>query len=267
MSDALERAWDAWGVVSHEEVLALLREAPEDEPEAWCLAALVFVEAGEFDRAARAVARAEALGLAADDDDLLMARGELALATWDLDTARAAYEELRRTEGEWTSAESAAGACRRLALVADLRGDLAEGDRQLAHARRLVGEPPPPRLSTDEFEALVAEALDSLPAQFRAALEHVAVIVDPMPSADLARSDPAGTPPELLGLFVGRNLLERDAEAGPEPPPAVYLFQRNLERVCTDREELLEEIRVTLYHELGHALGFEEDEVHDMGLG
>ena len=55
-------------------------------------------------------------------------------------------------------------------------------------------------------------------------------------------------------------------ESSGELPPTVYLFQRNLERVCGDREQLVEEIRVTLFHELGHALGFDEEGVARMGL-
>ena len=50
-------------------------------------------------------------------------------------------------------------------------------------------------------------------------------------------------------------------------PNYIYLFQRNLERIARDREDLIEQITITLHHELGHYLGLDEDEVEDMGLG
>ena len=69
--------------------------------------------------------------------------------------------------------------------------------------------------------------------------------------------------PETLGLFEGVPLGEgSDAEL----PPRIFLFQRNLERYCT-HSELVVEIAVTLYHELGHLLGLDEEEVDALGLG
>ena len=75
------------------------------------------------------------------------------------------------------------------------------------------------------------------------------------------------TPADLLGLFVGTPLVDRSIENTGEMPPTVFLFQRNLERAARDEAELEREIRITLFHELGHALGFDEDGVEEMGLG
>jgi predicted Zn-dependent protease with MMP-like domain len=82
----------------------------------------------------------------------------------------------------------------------------------------------------------------------------------------LEPGDPASTPPELLGLFVGAPNTESSADLNAELPPRIFLFQRNLERAAKDRAALREEIRVTLYHEIGHLLGFDEDGVAEMGL-
>jgi len=61
---------------------------------------------------------------------------------------------------------------------------------------------------------------------------------------------------------------EAENEEAPsmELPPIIYLFQRNLERACEDESELTEQVRITLYHEIGHFLGFDEDGVDAMGL-
>jgi predicted Zn-dependent protease with MMP-like domain len=76
-----------------------------------------------------------------------------------------------------------------------------------------------------------------------------------------------GTPPDILGLFAGPTLAERGGAPSPDLPPTIFLFQRNLERASRSRAELRDEIRTTLYHELGHALGFDEEGVDELGLG
>ena len=79
--------------------------------------------------------------------------------------------------------------------------------------------------------------------------------------------DPGAVPPDLFGLFTGPDLHELAEDHSAQLPPTIYLFQRNLERACPDTGSLREQIRVTLYHELGHLLGLDEDEVDAMGLG
>jgi predicted Zn-dependent protease with MMP-like domain len=72
--------------------------------------------------------------------------------------------------------------------------------------------------------------------------------------------------PELLGLFVGVAIDGHSyLSTGGELPPRIYLFKRNLERTVTRSEDLTEQIRVTLYHELGHFLGMDEDDLDDAG--
>ena len=88
-----------------------------------------------------------------------------------------------------------------------------------------------------------------------------------MPSAKIVDAPNSGHPPDLLGVYIGLPLSEHEAGPGGEIPPSIFLFQRNLERIGSDRDHLREEIRITLYHELAHALGFEEDGVEEIGLG
>jgi predicted Zn-dependent protease with MMP-like domain len=80
------------------------------------------------------------------------------------------------------------------------------------------------------------------------------------------RADPSETPPDVLGLFVGSSELEISDGESARLPRRIFLFQRNLERFAHSRQELVEEIRVTLFHEIGHMLGFDEAGVEAMGL-
>ena len=127
--------------------------------------------------------------------------------------------------------------------------------------------PPPVTLSPDAFEAVVEEALAELPEPVRAWLSNVAVTVEDLPETEeLLGSDPPHSP-SILGIFRGSPLGQK---ASMDPwshfPSSIALFQRNLERMALDREELLAEIRVTLLHEVGHFLGLDEDELRSMGL-
>lgn len=120
------------------------------------------------------------------------------------------------------------------------------------------------RVSDAVFDAVLQQAMASLPEPFAAILERVPVIVDPWPSAELAaRGD---VDDDLCGLFVGPPLAEWNSSDAPPETAVIYLFQRPLERSCDSKAELREQIRITLLHELGHALGFDEEGLQRIGL-
>ena len=84
------------------------------------------------------------------------------------------------------------------------------------------------------------------------------------PTKAMVRDD--GVDPDLLGLFVGPNCAE-GVESGDPLPPEILLFLENLWDYADGDEEIFrEEVRVTYYHELGHYLGLEEDDLEDRGL-
>ena len=128
--------------------------------------------------------------------------------------------------------------------------------------------PPPVRMSRAEFDRELRKAVRQLPKQFRQALDRVPVVVQDVPDAQLAEgADRDEVAPDILGLFDGVPLPETSEFDGvPSRPNTIYLFQRNLERAAKDRADLIEQIRITLYHELGHYLGFEEEDMDDLGL-
>ena len=96
-----------------------------------------------------------------------------------------------------------------------------------------------------EFETLVQEALDSIPDAFQPYLENTVFIVE--------ESSPEG----LMGLYEGGTALG----AGDGFPERVTIFKRSHERAADTMTELVEEVRRTIVHELGHHFGMEEDEL------
>ena len=107
--------------------------------------------------------------------------------------------------------------------------------------------------------------LESLPAVIRDAVAVVPILVEPKPTPEIADRE-AHITPEVLGLFVGTPVGER-AHAPSGYPDVVLLFQRNLERAGRSRAEVEREIKITLLHEYGHYLGFDEEELEHLGLG
>ncbi|MGE5178969.1 MAG: metallopeptidase family protein [Bacteroidota bacterium] len=152
------------------------------------------------------------------------------------------------------------------ARIREAMGDARGADRLFSEAAELdPGQfPEPARMGEEDFRSILDEVLATLPDPIRAVVTEVPVIVEAKPSAAMAEQAPHITP-EILGLFVGTPI--GDKLRGPSGyGDVVLLFQRNLERAGTTREEVAKEIRITLLHEYGHYLGFDEDGLDDLGL-
>lgn len=223
------------------------------EFEAYMMMGMIDAATGALDRAREEIGE--------DDATVVESEGELALVRWELAEATAAYEAVREVD-------PAPAVLERLSLLADHRGEYGEADALLIEARK-QGDVPGAPLHLDEaaFDAVVEAALAEIPDEFTTHLQNVRIVREPVPFAALVDpSEPAATPPDILGLFVGPTIHDLAEGASAELPPSIYLFQRNLERMCTDSAKLQEEIRITLFHEIGHLLGLDEDEVAGMGL-
>jgi predicted Zn-dependent protease with MMP-like domain len=124
-----------------------------------------------------------------------------------------------------------------------------------------------PRTSLKAFEALVAEALDDLPAYVRARLENVAVLVEERAGPD--RLDRLGYAPthDLLGLYEGINRLDRGTGYHLVTPDRITLFWRPIieEVGLGDREAIRREVRKTVIHEVAHHFGMDDDELERLG--
>jgi predicted Zn-dependent protease with MMP-like domain len=122
-------------------------------------------------------------------------------------------------------------------------------------------------VSKSVFAGIVEIALRDLPEQFAAALEEVRVEVRDWPTAGMLRRARLGPHDLLLGLYVGRPLTERSVEESGRMPDIIYVFQLPIEQISDTREQLIENIRSTVLHELGHHYGLDEDALDDLGYG
>jgi len=259
--DRIDEAWDALDDGDLDSAvataLALVNEDDSDA-EALYLAGSALLEAERFEEAEPHLRRAAEID--PDDLDAQAALAQLLYESCRFDEAREEVEAVLKEDPKDAYMHHLS------ARLAERRGEWAASEEEDRVAQRLAPDdyPLPIRFERGEFDDAVEAAIGELPPLFREKMANLAVIVEDLPSDDHLRllEDPT---PGLLGLFVGTPLPEKSLGDLPRPPDAVYLFKRNLERICESRGELIEEIRITLLHEVGHFMGLEEDQIADAG--
>jgi len=122
----------------------------------------------------------------------------------------------------------------------------------------------PMEMEEAEFRAAMGEALDNLPRSIRGAIADVPILVEDFPPLDLVHGE--NVSPQILGVFLGVPRTEAVLTAQMPDLDRIFLFKRNLEKVCRDREDLIEQIQVTVRHEVGHYLGLDEEDLERLGL-
>lgn len=122
-------------------------------------------------------------------------------------------------------------------------------------------------LSEAEFEAAASDALDLIPGELVDAMDNVVVLVEDEPEAELLGPDDVGEDglATLLGLYDGIPLTERDDTWSLTLPDRILIFRGPLSRWCRNREELVEEIAVTVIHEIAHHFGIDDDRLAELG--
>ena len=115
-----------------------------------------------------------------------------------------------------------------------------------------------------EFEKLVDEAIRELPSEFREKLENVVVIVEDRPSQELLERTEIPPDDTLLGIYEGTPLTERGFDA-PLHPDRIWIFQEPIEDECDTDEEIREEIKTTIVHEVAHFFGLDDEYLEDLG--
>ncbi|KPK21958.1 MAG: hypothetical protein AMJ76_01325 [Dehalococcoidia bacterium SM23_28_1] len=118
-----------------------------------------------------------------------------------------------------------------------------------------------------EFEKLVLEALAKVPAEFQEHLQNLDVVVKWRPSPAERREAGSGHDDELFGLYLGVPLSERGAYYNMALPDKIVIYQEAHERLCSGRDEMVEEVRKTVLHELGHYVGLDEERLEELDLG
>ena len=122
-------------------------------------------------------------------------------------------------------------------------------------------------LTEPELEAVVEDALASLPPRFAKAVKNVVIAIEDEPNADdlasLEEEDgEAHADDEILGIYRGVALTDRAFDDAPLLPDEIAIFRGPINRVVGSREEAIREVRETVIHELGHYFGLGDHEMH-----
>ncbi|WP_194949422.1 metallopeptidase family protein [Actinomyces trachealis] len=126
---------------------------------------------------------------------------------------------------------------------------------------------PPVHLTEAEFDAAVSDALALIPDELAQAMDNVVFVVQDEPEPDQLTEedyDEDGLP-TLLGLYEGTPLTERDESWNLVLPDRVLIFVGPLSRWCRTHEELIDEIAVTVIHEVAHHFGVDDARLHELG--
>lgn len=117
-------------------------------------------------------------------------------------------------------------------------------------------------IEPEEFERLVQQAVDGLPDQYRRLLKNVAVVVEAEPSREVLDELELESEDDLLGLYSG---TARDEESffspGGHLPARISIYRGPILRLCRTSEEVVQEVRDTVVHEIGHHFGLDDDEM------
>jgi predicted Zn-dependent protease with MMP-like domain len=111
------------------------------------------------------------------------------------------------------------------------------------------------RMSPQRFEELVSDALDQIPPTLAAAIDNVVVLVE----------DRHPDEPDLLGLYEGIALTERDSSYAGSLPDTITIYRGALLEVCESEDEVVDEVAVTVIHEIAHHFGIDDDRLHELG--
>ncbi|MBB6345494.1 metallopeptidase family protein [Nonomuraea muscovyensis] len=109
-------------------------------------------------------------------------------------------------------------------------------------------------VSRERFEELVAEALDTIPRELTRAMSNVVVtVVDDPPE------------PDLLGLYTGVPLTERGDWYSGVLPDRIEIYRHSICGVCDTEDDVVDEVRITVVHEVGHHFGIDDKRLHELG--
>lgn len=120
------------------------------------------------------------------------------------------------------------------------------------------------RLTESEFEQLVVDVLDSLPESLLNVIDNVDVVIEPRPTREQLKRMGI-THGSLFGLYEGIPLTERDSGYSIVAPDKITIFQRVIESACSTEEEVADQVRTTVIHEVAHHFGIGEEKLDELG--
>lgn len=116
--------------------------------------------------------------------------------------------------------------------------------------------------SPEEFSALVLQALETLPPPYAKLAQEVSVVVEEEPPPEVLEDLELDSADDLLGLYQGLSLTDDSFfQPGGQPPARIAIYRGPILRLCLTAEEVRQEIRDTVVHELGHHIGLDDDEM------
>lgn len=110
-------------------------------------------------------------------------------------------------------------------------------------------------MSAGRFEELVSDALDLIPPELARAIDNMVVLVEARNPDD----------PELLGLYEGVALTERDSTYAGALPDAITIYRESLLEICETEDDVVEEVAITVIHEIAHHFGIDDERLHELG--
>ena len=112
-------------------------------------------------------------------------------------------------------------------------------------------------MTRHRFDELVADALDTIPPEFTRAMDNVVVLVDDRNADD----------PSLLGLYEGVALTERTSDYGGVLPDRITIYRNPTLAICETVEDVVDEVNITVVHEIAHHFGIDDARLHELGYG
>ena len=113
-------------------------------------------------------------------------------------------------------------------------------------------------MSFEEFEELVNQAIAEVPEALVSMIDNCVVLIEPEPPSDA---------PGLLGLYIGIPLTERNSAYSMALPDRIYIYMSTTLQICASRAEVVEQVRITVAHEIAHHFGISDAKLHHLGYG
>lgn len=113
-------------------------------------------------------------------------------------------------------------------------------------------------MSFERFEELVNQAIDEVPEALVSMIDNCIVMIEREPPAEA---------PGLLGLYNGIPLTERNSSYSMALPDRIYIYMSSILRICHSYAEVVEQVRITVAHEIAHHFGISDAKLHDLGYG